>query len=576
MKIKLTWTVAVFVFSIFTSAGHSQESKKQESVLLTTMEQELNRSFEKLKEKGTDPLYFMSYYAIESDEINIAANYGAITYRPMRSRPQRYLTAQVRIGSHKLDNTHQIRGAGGGGGAFSGGGSTALPIEDDPDAIRTSIWLVTDRAFKEAQEQFTHVKTNREVMVEEEDTSDDFSQEKPSVYITELDKVTLDKELWVDKIRKLSTLFKKYPYILHSGVSLSGGVQNRFLVSSEGTKIQSSSKQYRLFVTAQAKADDGMGLELYDSFEVKDEASLPNDSQIEAAIVKIAENLKKLSGATIVEPYAGPAILVNRSAAVFFHEIFGHRIEGHRQKNEEEGQTFTKKIGKKIMPDFMSIADDPTVTKFGDSPLFGFFQYDDEGVPAQNVQVVENGVLKNFLMSRSPVKDFPKSNGHGRGQFGAVGRQGNLIVTSTNRVPMPELRKMLIEEAKSQGKNFGLIFNDISGGFTLTQRGMPQSFSVLPLIVTRVYVDESKPDEIVRGVNIVGTPIASLEQIIATGNDEAQFNGYCGAESGWIPVSAVSPSVLVKNIEIERRQKEQDRPPILPPPLYDTKNEEKK
>ena len=179
---------------------------------------------------------------------------------------------------------------------------------------------------------------------------------------------------------------------------------------------------------------------------------------------------------------------------------------------------------------------------------------DDEGTPAERVTVVEHGVLRNFLMSRSPIEGFARSNGHGRREHGndAVSRQGNLIVESEKVVPYERLREMLIEECVKQGKPYGLIFDDISGGFTMTGRGGPQAFKVLPLYVTRVYAD-GRPDEVVRGVDIVGTPLTSFSKIIMAADDADVFNGTCGAESGWCPVSAVSPSLLVSEIEVEKR-----------------------
>jgi TldD protein len=546
--------------------------KPVESVLLKAMETELSRSVEKLKAQGTEPLYYLGYSVSENDGVEISAAYGSLTSKPSTDEesPRRRLSVVARVGSPKMDNTHKMRE----GYSFRfGGGGGMLPSEDDADAIRTALWLATDSEFKGAQQGLAEVKTNKAVKVAEEDTSDDFTVEEPHVSIQSVMKVELDKKAWAEKIKAYSALFKNYDYILTSFVSLEGGVSNRYFVTSEGTKIQDGVKNYRLGVYAATKAEDGMEMYLFESFESPDEAHLPNDAQVQAAIKKVADNLAKLRTAPVVEPYAGPAILSNRAAAVFFHEIFGHRIEGHRQKDEDEGQTFTKKVGQKIMPEFISIVDDPTLDKFSDTFLLGHYAFDDEGVVAQKVPIVENGVLKNFLMSRSPVKGFPKSNGHGRCQAGrdVVARQGNLMIQSTNRVPVDKLRQMLIDEAKKQGKPYGLIFNDISGGFTFTGRGFAQVFKVLPLLVTRVYVD-GRPDEIVRGVDIVGTPILCLEQMIATGDDEGCFNGHCGAESGSVPVSAISPSVLVSNIEIEKRQKAHDRLPILPAPLHDPKD----
>ena len=281
----------------------------------------------------------------------------------------------------------------------------------------------------------------------------------------------------------------------------------------------------------------------------------------------MASDLKALREAPLAEPFDGPALLSGRSAGVFFHEVLGHRVEGHRQRGAQEGQTFTKKVGQPILPEFLSVTDDPTLRTLNGMDLGGWYEYDDEGMPASRVEVVKDGILKNFLMSRMPIKDFGSSNGHGRAQAGMMptGRQSNLIVTSSKTVKDSELRRKLLDEVGKQGKPYGLYFDDIQGGFTLTQRAAPQAFQVLPVLVWRVYAD-GRPDELVRGVDIVGTALAALNRILVTGEQTAVFNGMCGAESGQVPVAAAAPAMLFSEIEVQRRAGSPNRPPILPPP----------
>jgi predicted Zn-dependent protease len=292
----------------------------------------------------------------------------------------------------------------------------------------------------------------------------------------------------------------------------------------------------------------------------------------------MAKNLVALRTAPVTEPYNGPAILSGRASAVFFHEVLGHRLEGQRQRGDNEGQTFTKLLGKQILPTFISVTDDPTLKAFDGDSLSGHYNYDDEGQPARRVDLIKDGVLETFLMSRLPIASFSNSNGHGRAETGRMptGRQGNLIVSSTKTVGDKELRQMLLEEAKRQGKPYGLYFEDISSGFAVTTRRSPQAFQVIPLVVYRVYVD-GRPDELVRGVSIVGTPQAALNRIVATGTKQDIFNGICGAESGSIPVSAVAPAMLVSEIETQRQAQGTARPPILPPPpINDDRKENKR
>ena len=346
-------------------------------------------------------------------------------------------------------------------------------------------------------------------------------------------------------------------------------VQNEtdYFASSEGSRVVTPHQQTRLVVFAVTRADDGMDLFRDQTFEAETLDGLPGQAELESAIRALGNSLEALRKAPVTEPFDGPAILSGRASAVFFHEVLGHRLEGQRQRGDEEGQTFTKELGKDVLPGFLSVADDPTVTTFGKTWLSGSYTYDDEGQKAQRVELIQDGVLRTFLMSRLPIASFSASNGHGRAQTGRMptGRQGNLIVTSTKSVSDAKLREQLIEEAKRQGKPFGLYFEDISSGFAVTTRNSPQAFQVIPLVVFRVYVD-GRPDELVRGVSIVGTPLAAMKRILATSDKPEVFNGECGAESGTVPVSAVAPAMLVSEIETQRQPQGIERPPILPIP----------
>lgn len=555
--------LGVLVLLVGTSLGQAAD----EHPLLPIMQSELQLSMEKLiGPDGTKP-YFLQYAVTDEEEVSIGATLGSVTENTVNH--SRVLDVDVRCGDYALDSTRQIRGQGSfGGGDFGGRGGTNLALNDDPLATRHALWLATDGKFKAAVKRLAQVKANLKVKVEEEDKADDFSHEEPSVHVGPWVKQSYDRDRFVERVKKCSQRFRAQPLIYSSSVTFTGGVTNRLAVNSEGSKLQFGRGAWRIGITGSTIADDGMELWQYKSFDASTPEGLPSDDEVLEAVDQIIQELLTLRQAPIVEPYTGPAILMNRASGVFFHEIFGHRIEGHRQKDVEEGQTFAKKIGQEILPSFISIVDDPTQSKFGSADLNGFYEFDDECVKAQPARIVENGVLKTFLLSRSPTRGFVKSNGHGRRQPGAtvVTRQGNLTIDSTKQVPFDQLRTMLIEECKRQDKEFGLIFKDISGGFTMTERYMPQAFKVVPILVYRVYAD-GRPDELVRGVDIVGTPLTCFSKILCTGNDPDIFNGYCGAESGSVPVSAISPSILVEQIEVEKKQKAQDRPPILEAPI---------
>jgi predicted Zn-dependent protease len=548
--------------------GSKPASSPGEHMLIGVLGDEMRFSMDNLAmPDGTKP-YYIGYTVTDVTQNAIRASLGAIVSNDSTHR--RLLDVDVRVGDYTVDNTHKLRGQ---GRLFDPSdlldrGGVEISVEDDADSIRQAIWLATDRAFKASVKKYQEVQTNLKTKVEEEDKSDDFSREESAVYAEPAIPLTLDREDWASRLRAISKIAEKYPLIYRSNVTLVGSTESRYMVSSEGTRLQTARKLLRVMVAADTKAEDGMELSQSFIFDASDEKNLPTDKQIEDAFKEVIDQVLALREAPLVEPYTGPAILLNRASGVFFHEIFGHRIEGHRQKDVEEGQTFTKSIDQEVLPTFLSVRDDPTTAKFGDVDLRGYYRYDDEGVPAQNVKLIDNGVLKTFLLSRSPVEGFPKSNGHGRREPGnaAVSRQGNLIVESSKSVSFDELRQKLIEECKKQDKPYGLLFEDITGGFTTTGRRGPQSFKVLPVVVYRIYADGRK-DELVRGADIVGTPLSCFSNIVLTGNDPAVFNGTCGAESGSVPVSAISPSVLVSQIEIEKRRREQERPPILTPPI---------
>ncbi len=547
----------------------AEEGLTPDSMLIKVLSEEMDHSMKNLAMPDGAKPYFMSYTITDRKSVSIGAELGALTGDDVDH--SRILGVDVRVGDYKLDNTHKIRG-GFDRSDFMGSAATPISLSGDPVAIKQAVWLATDRTFKSAAKKYQRVQTNLKTMVEEEDKSDDFTRETPNVFSMSEARLKLDRKAWTQRLRRVSRIARDYPLVYNSAVSLSASANNTYLINSEGSRIQHGQKYLRIFLRASTKAEDGMELSQYRSFSAAGADGLPGEEELETAFKKVINQVLALREAPLVEPYSGPAILRNRASAVFFHEIFGHRIEGHRQKDVEEGQTFTKKLGEEVLPDFISVHDDPTMAKWEDTDLRGYYKYDDEGVAAEDVILVKDGVLKTFLLSRSPVQDFTKSNGHGRRSPGRsiVSRMANTVVYSTRTTSFDNLRKMLVEECQKQDKPYGLLFEDITGGFTGTRRSGAQTFKVLPVVVYKIYAD-GREDELVRGADIVGTPLTSFSKIIYTADDPDVFNGTCGAESGWVPVSGVSPSILVSEIEIEKRRRAQDKPPILSPPIASSK-----
>jgi TldD protein len=544
----------------------AEASQGDRAAVVDILEEELEHNLAQLQGDAVElPVYFLAYQLFASEELYMESEDGVMVRDDLDSG--RSLDVDIRVGDHRLDNSHTREGDYGPGNGLGSG----LPVSLDDDALSLaqSIWIDTEQQYKDAVAAYRDVESGEHLRSSDDREHPDFTKETALVHIER--EYALDfaavREQWRPRLVALSAELGGDEAVLRSSVTLAAVAENRYFVNNEGTRIQSGSTRLRVLMDAQAQAEDGMVLQRTATFEAHDLEQLPALEPLLAEARTLREELLALRAAPIADPYTGPAILEGRAAGVFFHEIFGHRLEGHRQKDDSEGQTFTDKLGKSVLPRFLDVIDDPTATLLGDVPLSGHYFVDDEGVASRRTVLVERGKLKTFLLGRSPVLPFRRSNGHGRREPGhqVVARQGNLIVVSRKTLSRSQLRQQLVDEIRRQDKPYGLLFRDIEGGYTITDRSGPQAFKVQPLMVFRVFAD-GRPDELVRGVELVGTPLSAFETIIATDDQPGIFNGVCGAESGWVPVSAVSPSLLLRNIEIERAFHDRDRPPLLPAP----------
>jgi TldD protein len=537
--------------------GHAPDRR---SPILDILKAENERQMAALKQ-SPEPAYYLAYQLVEQRVVSMEAEGGALITD--NDDIARNLDVEVRVGSPLLDNTRALsdddrnfnapltrRGI--------------VPFGDDRQALSNALWLETDRRYHEAVSALGYVKQDQATLTRRS-KDPDFSSEKPEVYVQAPATLNFDKAQWIERLKQCSAKALK-------GTATRGtcGVvfqlNKSYYVNSEGSQIQLSWTNAQFSVSAGVKAEDGMNLSRLEQRFGRTPADLPPDADVEAMIKTVNTDLDALHDAPLADPYVGPAILEGRAAGVFFHEVFGHRIEGHRQKDTTSGRTFASYVGKDIAPDWLSIYDDPRLVTLNGVQLNGFYRYDDEGVRARRVSLVDRGKLIGFLMSRNPIPGSPSSNGHGRRSPGLppVARQGNLVVETSRSVPYAELEKMLIEEVKKQKRPYGMVFTDISGGFTNTSAFAPQAFKVNPVMAYRIYPDGKK--ELVRGIDISGTPLVALQSIRAASREIETFNGVCGAESGWVPVSASAPSLLIERIEVEKGFIPPDRPPLLAPP----------
>ncbi len=547
-------------FFLLSTALQAQEP------LFNILESELNRNFSILK-KEPIPVYYISIRVSETESMGVAARFGNLQNTSIVPAKSRNITTSLRVGDYSLDNSHEIRGGSNNGLSVS---STQLPLDNNSQAIKMTLWAQLDALYKEGVQSFEQVKANIAVKAEKEDKSPDFTKEKAESYYEKpisFNSLNVDLNIWKEKVKKYSAVFDANKDIVDASATFFMTLSREYFIDTEGRKIAQNRVEYHLVLGVDGLADDGMILPLYKTWFAYSIDQLPSDEEVLEVAGQISQNISALKKAPIAESFTGPAILSPEASGVFFHEIFGHRVEASRMKQEDDAQTFKKKIGEKALPEYISVTFDPTINLFEKKPLNGYYLYDDEGIKSKKVEVVKNGVLKDFLMCRTPIEGFSKSNGHGRAQAGltAISRQSNMLVESSKKFNNEELRQMLINEAKAQGKAYGYHIKDVSGGFTTTNCYTPNAFNVTPLIVYRVFVD-GRPDELVRGVELIGTPLAMFAQIEACGNSYAIFNGTCGAESGGIPVSCIAPSLFVKRIETQKAPKSQSQPPVLPRP----------
>jgi len=527
------------------------------------LQSELQRNFQALSREPV-PAYFISYSVHDLRNTTVVASFGALL-RSDQAR-SRFGLVDLRAGTPALDNTHPLRA-----GAVS---TTAqyprlpLPLENAQGLIRSQFWRETDRAFRQSVQGLARVQSSLASMVKEDNPAADFSREEPRQFTAPAAVPVVDRALWERRLKRVSAVFAADPQVYRSDVQLDVESDQRHFVSSEGANIGTNSILWRVAVRAVTKAADGMELPLTAVHYGRSEDAMPTEAELLREAREMLAQLARLRSAPVIDPATVPAILSGRAAGVFFHEIFGHRVEGHRQRNISDAQTFARRVNDAVLPSFLSVVFDPTLGRLGDVQLNGYYQFDDEGVAARPVTVVDRGVLKTFLLGRTPLAAFPNSNGHGRAQAGRrpVSRQSNLLVRSDQQVSPARLMDLLREQVRQQGKPFGLYFESIEGGFTQTGRTTPNAFNVLPTVVYRVYAD-GRPNELVRGVDLIGTPLAAFSRILATDNRVEVFNGICGAESGNVPVSAASPALLIGEVEIQKKSQSQESPPLLPAPV---------
>ena len=540
-------------------------------VVLRALTDELKRSMT-LRLEDLDQPYFIQYGVEDTSVYRISATYGALLQTD--ENHSRELQAQVRVGNYTLDNSN-----------FSGrgrrelGGNTELPLDDDYLALRHAIWLATDSRYKSAVETLTQKRAYmRDRTIE--DRPPDFAKVTAITSLEARVSFKFDQPAWEDYARSISAAFQEYAHIQNAEVSLTAGAEIRYLVNSEGSRLRSADTGVLLRIHAEGQAADGERIsDQYTSYAVLPE-QMPRLPEVLAEVKKLADRLNDIMRAPVLEEYTGPVLLDELAAPQFFRQLLARGVAGQTEpvgsarRSSSGGAELENRLGKRILPVTFQIYDDPRPEKFQNLFLTGSYVFDDEGVPAQRVEIVVDGKLQGMVMSRAPTKQFNRSTGHGRRGSAEPPRStiGCLYVESAKGESPAELKKELIDAAEAEGLKYGLRVTSLQergpGGFSRRGfggfggvGGTPSRVSD-PITIYKVYVADGH-EELVRGVEFNAVDVRSLRRIIAAGNVRALHNstGMAGPAS-----SVIAPAVLFEELELTRIKQETEKKPFLEPP----------
>lgn len=528
--------------------------------LLRALNDEMKRTTESLQLKEFGKPYFVEYTATDENSFGAEARFGALVNSG--TDHTRYASVQLRLGSYDFDNTN----------LFSVGAtpfSTALALDDDYSSMRYDLWLASDAAYKAAVEQLSSKKAYLQNNTVDEKLPD-LTRETPQTKIEQRAAFSIEKPKLEELVRKLSAVFKKYPQVTDSNVSMFVRSQTDYLLNNEGTRLRRPSNIISLNIYAQSQTSDGLRLTPSRHIYARTFGEMPSEAELLQTAEKLAQDLTALSGAPAFdETYIGPALLTERASIQLFAQLFAPNLSGGRSPLTSRGASsgiFGERINRRVLPPFFDIVDDPTQTKINGKSVLGSYDIDEQGVSAKPLKIVENGILKTLLTSRLPSKQMPTSNGRARSIFGKP-FISNLIVTAKEGKTFDELKAELLAQCKAQSLPYGLIFREIDSTFTPSGYGFSP-----PIMAYKVYPDGR--EELVRGLTVESFGVREMRQILAAGNDSATLNHLNGnGHSGsGIPYSVTAPSVLLDELVV-RRDTDKQKPLILSNPYFDKKTD---
>ncbi|RMD86298.1 MAG: TldD/PmbA family protein [Candidatus Dadabacteria bacterium] len=539
-------------------------SRSKIDKLVKILRKDLRRSM-RMHIPGFPKIYYASFLLRDTQWFNTWAS-GGSTFR-RRSDRTRNIYCDIRVGSYRYDQVTQ-------GGLLDNDeevesyNHVSVPIDDrDYSGLRLCIWRLTDAKYREAIAAYNERKSSSISTVDQNREFASFTKLPPIKSITYSRAEYVDEEKWVRFCKNISKWISDLPKVTSGWAEFDSSQVTKIFVNSEGSTIVQHSKVFSLCATLRHLTSQGLNLEQEIVFNCTTQRDFPTTKEFKALILEKHRKLLELASAKRIHSFSGPALLYPIPAGVLLHEALGHRLEGSRLLSTSEGQTFKGQIGKKIIKAGITVRDDPTLKKFNGKGCIGAYDYDDEGTPAQDTLLVEDGFLKGFLSTRAAFeKRGFKPNGHARAKKHErpISRMAVLIAEGSKPLSMEELKRKLIREVKRQRKPFGIIIYETMGGETETSEYDFQAFSGEISYAKLVYPDGS--EVCVRGVDFVGTPLQALNNIIAIGDTQELHNGYCGAESGFIPVSTISPAILLSNLELQSKREELVTQYILPKP----------
>jgi TldD protein len=557
--------IAVFLCLLSVQLFYAQSTPPPPDPVMRAMADELQRSVSELQFKDLEKPYFIQYILLDQDQYRASATFGSLT--GSNQRQSRYIQAQVRVGDYDFDNSEFVTG-----GPFQGppasGVVASTIIENDYDRIRHALWLVTDAAYKQSVEQLARKRAFVENKVRGEQIPD-FSKENAVTAVTSRrPPLDIDKGRWEKQLREWSAIFKEFPDIQQSSIVLQATLTHRYLVNSEGTRTLQPGLVVFVEVEAGTEAPDGMRLRHWIPFNATSLEQLPSAQAISNSIRRMAADLTALRSAPVLDTdYSGPVLFTGQASAEMFARVLAPNLSGQRLPLTEREQAsanrseLADRMNRPVLPSFLSVFDDPTAQRMGNQELMGYYEVDDQGVPARRVSLIEQGVLKTFLMSRRPGKNMPQSNGHGRS--GVPGREtaqiSNLFIQTSQGKSYDELKQELIAMCKTENLDYGILIKAL-----LTDSRTPIG---VPFLTYKVYVADGR-EELVRGAFATGVPIRSLRQIDAVGNDTFVVNRLTGGGDLPTPTSVVAPSVLLEEMELKRPTGTQQKPSLLTHPYF--------